>query len=74
MNSKLKISENSAFKVYKPKPVKFDPYKLFVDLIESGQLAIAENNKILTPFEGSLYLENIHVKIDEGVIKVVSPK
>ena len=74
MKSQFRISTKSAFKIYKPVPIKFDPYKLFVDLIESGQLAIAENNKILTPFEGSLYLENIHVKIDEGVVKVVSPK
>jgi len=71
LSKKIKISINSAFKPWEP-PKKTNFYKIFMDLVESNEIQITRNKKVLTPFEGALWLENLELKIVNGVIKVVS--
>ena len=70
-SKKIKISVNSAFKPWEP-PKKINFYKIFMDLVESNEIKITRNKKVLTPFEGALWLENLELKIVNGVIKIIN--
>jgi hypothetical protein len=65
----FRVSPNSAFKPYIPYP---SPYKMFMDIIEAGEIKIAtRDNEILTPAESMILFETMQVRYQEGVIKVV---
>jgi hypothetical protein len=62
-------SEKSAFK---PWLAKVNPYQMFIELIESGEIRLADsNNDVMTPFESVLYMENLYIKYTNGIIKVI---
>ena len=67
---KFSISKNSAFKPWKQLDI--NGYTVFSELVETNQITLCRKNKILTPFEGVLWLESLHIKMDNGVIKITS--
>lgn len=68
-NNTFKVSKNSAFKPYVSSP---SPYKMFMDIVESGEIKIAtKNNEILTPAEAMILFETMEVRYQEGVLKVI---
>ena len=67
----LRISSKSAFKVYQQPEKTIHPYDLFMQLIESGQLKIADKGRILNPFEGWVFMESIKLKTVNGIVKIV---
>jgi hypothetical protein len=45
---------------------------MFMDIIEAGEIRIAERNgQILTPAEAMILFETMQVRYQEGVIKVI---
>ena len=70
-SNNFKISKRSAFKPYIPSVV-LSPYKMFMDIIEAGEIRIAtKNNELLTPAEAMILFETMQVRYQEGVIKVI---
>ena len=71
-NNEFKKSEKSAFKPWVPGFKDINSYSFFVNLIESGHIKLSgSDGKPMSPFESLLFLENIRVKIENGIIKVV---
>ena len=69
-NVKFSISKNSAFRPWKELDI--TGYDIFMDLIETNQINICHKNKILTPFEGAIWLESLQIKAENGVFKISS--
>jgi hypothetical protein len=67
--SNFKVSKKSAFKQWK-KPI--NGYRLLMDLIESGQMKLADKDGILTPFEGALWLDAFKIKVTNGIVKKIN--
>jgi hypothetical protein len=71
-NGQFKKSEHSAFKPWSPGLNDINGYSFFVNLIESGEIKLSgSDGKPMSPFESLLFLENIHIKIENGTIKVI---
>ena len=67
LRNQFKISKNSAFVPYK----KINGY-IVEKLIESGEITLANKNKILTPCESLLWLDSLKIKCVDGNIKIIS--
>jgi hypothetical protein len=62
-------SSKSAFK---PWVRTFNAYEVFINLLESGEITLANNNgTAMSPFEAVIFMEQIYIKNQNGTIKVV---
>jgi len=65
-------SKRSAFKPWIPKFTHYNGYEVFMDLAESGQIKLAnQDNTVMTPCEAVLFLELMYIKHQNGILKVI---
>ena len=66
------LKRKSAFRPWTPSLRHINAYSVFQDLVESGELRLADKDgRILNHFDACLLLDEIHVKYQNGVIKVI---
>jgi len=68
----ITVSTHSAFRTWTPSPKPPNIFSIFMDLVESNQIEIRYRKKVLTPFEGALWLEFLQIKIINGSVKIVN--
>jgi len=65
-------SKRSAFKPWTPKFTHYNGYEVFMELVESGEIKLANrDNTVMTPCEAILFLELLYVKHQNGILKVI---
>jgi hypothetical protein len=69
---KITVSTYSAFRSWTPPPKPANIFSIFMDLVESNQIQIRYRKKVLTPFEGALWLEFLQIKIVNGSVKIIN--
>ena len=68
MYNNFRVSPNSAFQTWKP----CMKYSHLMYLIETNQIRLYNNNKLLTPFEGAIWLDSLKLECSDGLIKITS--